>query len=173
MPHLPSIAYTHADQTRSADLGGGGKAFYTYDASGQRVRKVIERIGGLIEERIYLGGYEVYRKRDASGVLLERQTVHVMDDRRRIAMVETKTVDAKEPVSVGMSRVRFQYGNHLDSAMLECDEDGLAITYEEYHPYGTTAYRSARNGLDVSEKRYRYTGKERDEETGLYYCEAR
>jgi RHS repeat-associated protein len=173
MPQLASIAYTHADQMWNADLGGGGTAFYTYDASGDRVHKVIERIGGLIEERIYLGGYEVYRKRDLRGTLLERQTLHVMDDTRRIAMVETKTIDTKEPVGVGVPRVRFQYGNHLESALLECDESGLAITYEEYHPYGTTAYRSARSGMEVSEKRYRYTGKERDEETGLYYHGAR
>ena len=48
--------------------------------------------------------------------------------------------------------------------------------YEEFHPYGTSAYRSARSGVEVSERRFRYTGKERDEETGFqihglrYYC---
>ncbi|AUX43625.1 toxin [Sorangium cellulosum] len=173
MPHLAAVAYTHTDRMRRADLGGGGTAFYTYDGSGERVRKVVERIGTLVEERIYLGGYEVYRKRDQSGVLLERQTLHVMDDMRRVAMVETKTVDVKEPAGRGAPRIRFQYTNQLDSALLECDEDGLAITYEEYHPYGTTAYWSARSGVEVSAKRYRYTGKERDEETGLYYHGAR
>lgn len=57
--------------------------------------------------------------------------------------------------------------------MVECDETGQVISYEEYHPYGTTAYRSAKGGVEVSEKRYRYTGKERDEETGLGYHGAR
>ncbi|MEZ4295817.1 MAG: hypothetical protein R3B70_12640 [Polyangiaceae bacterium] len=55
MPHLASLEYTHADQMRKADLGGGGTAYYTYDASGERVRKVIQRIGTTREERIYLG----------------------------------------------------------------------------------------------------------------------
>ena len=32
---------------------------------------------------------------------------------------------------------------------------------------------SGRDGAEVSGKRYRYTGKERDEETGLYYHGAR
>jgi RHS repeat-associated protein len=50
---------------------------------------------------------------------------------------------------------------------------GLVISYEEYHPYGTTAYWSASSAVEVSRKRYRYTGKERDEETGLYYHGAR
>jgi RHS repeat-associated protein len=45
--------------------------------------------------------------------------------------------------------------------------------YEEYHPYGTSSYRAMKSGVEVSAKRYRYTGKERDEETGLYYHGAR
>ncbi|NUQ79764.1 MAG: RHS repeat-associated core domain-containing protein, partial [Polyangiaceae bacterium] len=169
MPHLADIAYTHTDQMKMANLGGGGIAFYTYDASGERVLKRIERIGTLIEERIYLGGYEMYRKRDHTGLLFERQTLHVMDGSRRIAMVETVTVDTANPSSTGIARIRYQYTNHLDSAMVECDETGQVISYEEYHPFGTTAYRSASAGVEVSERRYRYTGKERDEETGLFY----
>ena len=47
------------------------------------------------------------------------------------------------------------------------------ICYEEYHPYGSTAYRAASSATDVSDRRYRYTGKEKDEETGLYYHGAR
>ncbi|MEZ4295816.1 MAG: RHS repeat-associated core domain-containing protein [Polyangiaceae bacterium] len=97
-----------------------------------------------------------------------------MDDTRRIAMVETKTVDADVSGTLAIvPRLRFQYTNHLDSAHLECDETGLVISYEEYHPYGTPAYRSASAGVEVSEKRYRYTGKERDEETGFQYHSAR
>lgn len=46
-------------------------------------------------------------------------------------------------------------------------------SYEEFHPFGTSSYRAANSGIEVSAKRYRYIGKERDEETGLYYCEAR
>ncbi|MGH1337277.1 MAG: RHS repeat-associated core domain-containing protein [Aureispira sp.] len=43
------------------------------------------------------------------------------------------------------------------------------ISYEEYYPYGASAYRVAASGVDLSLKRYRFTGKERDEETGLDY----
>jgi len=68
---------------------------------------------------------------------------------------------------------RYQLGNHLGSSMLEVDETGLVISYEEYTPYGASAYQAARSGVDVSARRYRYTGKERDEETGLYYNGAR
>jgi len=65
--------------------------------------------------------------------------------------------------------VRYQYTNHLDSASLELDETGAIITYEEYHPFGTTSYRSGRSDTEVKLKRYKYVHKELDNETGLYY----
>jgi RHS repeat-associated protein len=175
MPHLASIEATHRDQMHHADLGGGGDAYYTYDAGGERVRKWIQRIGTTTEERIYLGGWEIYRKRTGVGQAIEteRETLHVMDGARRIALVETLTVDDEAAVATPVPRLRYQYGNHLGSAMLECDHVGDVISYEEYHPYGTAAYRSAKSGVEVSEKRYRYTGKERDDETGFTYHLAR
>lgn len=174
MPHLPSMGWDHNDQMRQVGLGGGGTAYYAYDAAGQRVRKVWEH-SGLVEERIYLGGWEVYRKRDSlRNLLLERETLHGMDGAKRVVLVETKTVDVDAGGAFSVvSRCRFQLDNHLGSASLEVDESGLVIGYEEYHPYGTTAYASGRGGVEVSGKRYRYTGKERDEETGLYYHGAR
>ncbi|MFP4418819.1 MAG: RHS repeat-associated core domain-containing protein, partial [Chitinispirillaceae bacterium] len=71
------------------------------------------------------------------------------------------------------TRQRYQLGNHLGSASLELDESSNVISYEEYHPFGTTSFRSADGGAEVSAKRYRYTGKELDDETGLYYYGAR
>jgi RHS repeat-associated protein len=46
------------------------------------------------------------------------------------------------------------------------------ISYEEFHPYGSSAYRMARSQAEAP-KRYRFTGKERDEESGLMYFGAR
>ncbi|WP_437793358.1 SpvB/TcaC N-terminal domain-containing protein [Sorangium sp. So ce693] len=171
MPHITALTWDENDQVRSTDLDGGGDVYYDYDAAGQRVRKLWEH-NGLVDERIYLGGYEVYRRRNGSGLVLERQTLHVMDGARRVAMVETKTVDTSGPFTV-TPRVRYQLDNHLGSASLEVDGAGLVIGYEEYHPYGTTAYWSTSSALEVSQRRYRYTGKEKDEETGLYYHGAR
>jgi RHS repeat-associated protein len=172
MPHITSIDWDFKDQMQHADLGGGGDVYFTYDAGGQRLRKIWEH-SGIVEERIYLGGWELYRRHESGDVVLERETLHVMDDTRRIAMVETKTVDEGEPLATPEPRFRYQLGNHLGSAALEVDEEGSVISYEEYHSYGSTAYWSANSGLDVSQRRYRYTGKERDDETGLYYHGAR
>src|SRR6185369_14447544 len=53
MPHLRQIGWDYRDQMVSADRDGGGIVYFTYDAAGQRVRKVYEH-SGLVEERIYL-----------------------------------------------------------------------------------------------------------------------
>ncbi|WP_394826074.1 SpvB/TcaC N-terminal domain-containing protein [Pendulispora albinea] len=168
MPHLARIGWDYADRLQSAELGGGGKTYFVYDSSGQRVRKVWEKTATLRDERIYLGGYEIFRRSVGESVETERQTLHVMDDRRRVAMVETETVANAAPVANPVSRMRYQLGNQLDSACVEVTETGGIISYEEYHPFGTTSFHSADGALGVSAKRYRYTGKERDEETGLY-----
>ncbi|MBL8740954.1 MAG: toxin, partial [Myxococcales bacterium] len=173
MPHLPTVTYSPFDQMVSAVKPGAGTVYFTYGSSGQRVRKVWEETAAIKHERIYLGAYEIFRKRVSGTVNLERQTLHVNDGAQRIAMVETKTIDTSAPGSTGVEMRRFQLGNHLGSTMLELDETGLIISHEEYTPYGASAYRAARSSVDVSARRYRYTGKERDEETGLYYNGAR
>ena len=68
--------------------------------------------------------------------------------------------------------IRYQFGNHLSSAMLELDAAAQIISYEEYYPYGSSSYQAVRSATETP-KRYRYTGMERDEETGLSYHGAR
>jgi RHS repeat-associated protein len=172
MPHLAEVGWDFKDQMVSADKDGGGLVYFTYDAAGQRVRKVWEH-SGVIEERIYLGEYEVYRKRQGGALVLERETLHALDGTRRLALLETKTIDTGVAPFAPTSRLRYQLDNHLGSAVLEVDESGHVISYEEYHPYGTSAYRASIGDIEVSAKRYRYTGKERDEETKLCYHRAR
>ena len=56
--------------------------------------------------------------------------------------------------------------------MLELDDQARIISYEEYTPYGSTSYQAVRSQTETP-KRYRFAGKERDEESGLYYYGAR
>jgi RHS repeat-associated protein len=167
MPHLPAMRWDVENQLQQLDLGGGGTAYYQYDAQGQRVRKVVERPGGLVQERLYVGQVEVYTETQAGAVQLRRESVHVLDDTRRLALVETRTDVATAPL------IRFQYSNHLGTSALELDEQARIISYEEYYPFGSSSYQAGRSQAEVGQKRYRYTGKERDEESGLYYHGAR
>ncbi len=180
MPHLPMISWNYKDQLHGtrrqvAVSGQGETTYYVYDASGQRVRKVTERASGSRkQERIYVGNFEIFRRYDSVGtVTLERETLHVMDEKRRIALVETKTVDESTPLPSPVEYIRYQFDNHLGSSLLELDRHAAIITYEEYYAYGSTSFEAAERSTEVSRKRYRYTGKERDEETGLYYIGAR
>jgi RHS repeat-associated protein len=182
MPHLggglpgPNMHWHYKDQLRQTELGGGGTAFYVYDASGQRMRKVWEKAPALIEERIYLGGFEIFRRHDvpigANTAKLERETLHVMDDQQRIALVETRTLDTAGNDQAPRQLIRYQFGNHLGSASLELDEQAQIISHEEYAPYGSSTYQAVRSQTETA-KRYRYTGVERDEESGLGYHVAR
>ncbi|WP_204043226.1 SpvB/TcaC N-terminal domain-containing protein [Acrocarpospora phusangensis] len=176
LPHLgggrpgQNTHWDYEDRLRRADLAGGA-VFCVYDATGQRVRKVWEKSPGRTEERLYLGGFEIFRAYDgpigAGTASLERETLHVTDDDQGVALVETRTLDtAGDPAPRRL--IRYQFGNHLGSVALELDERAQIISYEEYTPYGNSAYQAVR-GRTETPKRYRYTGKERDEETGLYY----
>ncbi|MGH1347191.1 MAG: SpvB/TcaC N-terminal domain-containing protein [Nannocystales bacterium] len=179
MPHLVEMVYDVSDRMSYVDLGGGGSAHYAYDEAGERVRKVWSKgSGGHVAERIYVGGFEVYRERVSGRIELERETVHVTDDAQRVAMVERKTRDGGADVPGAVGRVRYQLSNHLGSVGLELSSGGEVLSYEEYLPFGGTAYRATRSGgaedfVRESPRRYRYNGKERDEESGLYYHGAR
>ena len=92
-----------------------------------------------------------------------------MDDKRRLALVETRTKGTDASLE---QLIRYQMANHLGCTTLELDRKADIITYEEYYPYGGTSYQAVRNQTETP-KRYRYTGNERDEETGLYHHAAR
>jgi len=183
MPHLTRMDWNFNDQLSATSRQAVNPSppprvvpettFYVYDATGERVRKVTERQNGTRKsERIYLGGFEVFREFSADGqdIELERETLHVMDDKQRIALVEARTAgNDGAPTEL----VRYQFGNHLSSASLELDARAKVISYEEYTPYGSTSYQAVDKHVKAAAKRYRYTGKERDEETGLEYHSTR
>jgi RHS repeat-associated protein len=170
--HVNTVEWNHNNQLVHVELMATNQdVYFAYDGAGQRVRKV-HYIDGATKERIYFGAYEIYRYKNGGGLDTERQTFHVMNDERRVTTVETKTWSGGSQVTTPEPKYRYQLDNHLGTACVEVNESAQVISYEEYHPYGTTAYR-AQSSTEVSAKRYRYTAKERDDETGLYYHGAR
>ncbi|MCY1066913.1 RHS repeat-associated core domain-containing protein [Nannocystis sp. RBIL2] len=172
------LTWDDDDRLQSTSHVGGGTVYYVYDGAGQRVRKVTVNLSGTTsKQRLYFGGWETYREHKnintTNDLDLERETLHVHDDHGRVCLIETKTVDAGAPVVTPANIARYQYSNHLGTANLELDDVAEVISYEEFHPYGTSSYRAANSAIEVSAKRYRYTGQERDEETGLAYHGAR
>lgn len=183
MPHLPLMQWDYRDQLQATaqqvDNSGGTPetTWYAYDANGQRVRKVTERQAAASQtptrrkERVYLGAFEIYREygNDGESTELERETLHIMDDKRRMALVETRTQGND---GTAAQLIRYQLGNHLGSASLELDDQAQVISYEEYYPYGSTSCQAVRSQTETP-KRYRHTGMENDEENALQYHTAR
>lgn len=180
-PHLSVMQWNFNDMLQmsqrqainAADTPGtqahGERTWYVYDASGERARKVTELANGQIrQERFYFAGFETFRRYGANA--LERETLHIKDEQQTIALIDTRT-SGSEP-NVPAQLFRNQLANHLGSAALEVNENAQIISYEEYTPYGSTAYQAVTNQTHAP-SRYRYTGKERDEETGFYYNGAR
>ena len=177
MPHMQAMGWdfrgllrtTQRQATGPGDAEGlaaaGERTFNVYGADGRRVRKTTRLAGGgLKDERIYVGSYERYRRTGVNAV--ERETLRIAD----VALIESRVAGNEPGVPIRM--VRFQLGNHLGSAALELGADAAVISYEEYTPYGGTSYQRVASQLDAP-KRYRFCGKERDEETGLYHFGAR
>jgi hypothetical protein len=52
---------------------------------------------------------------------------------------------------------------------LELGGKAQTLSYEHYYPYGGTAIIAGKDKTQAQQKRYRYTGKERDDNSGL--CE--
>ena len=86
-----------------------------------------------------------------------------MDDQKRIALVRLGAAhpDDRGPV------VQFHLADHLGSSNVVVDLAGALMNREEFTPYGDTNFGS------FARKRYRFTGMERDEESGLNYQAAR
>jgi RHS repeat-associated protein len=150
------------NQTRDADgrlVQPTVHVHYLYDSGGMRVKKLVRKEGGLVEVTEYIDGLFEFQR--ASGV--ENNTVHVMDDAARIATVQVgpPLPNDKTPA------VKYRLGDHLGSSNVVLDQNGGLVNREEYTPYGETSFGS------FGRKRYRFTGKERDEESGLYYHGAR
>ncbi|MCP4399233.1 MAG: hypothetical protein GY801_18265, partial [bacterium] len=183
MPHLEDMGWNFKEelvksikQKVNPENGTAETTYYQYDGEGQRIRKITENQAAVgntptkKEERIYIADYELYKKHSDTDVGLERISLNLMDEDHRFVMIETRN-DVNDGTEKHL--VRYQLGNHLGSVSLELDGSAQIISYEEYHPYGTTAYQAKNAAIKSTGKRYRYTGKERDEENGLEYHGAR
>jgi RHS repeat-associated protein len=182
MPGLSELTWTRRDELASsvtqvvAGEATPETTYYAYEAAGARARVVTERYAGVggrptrKSDRMQFGRFDVYREYDGSGrdVTLERETLDVVTPGGRLALIETRTRGTDD----GPRRLaRHQLTDHLGSATVELDDEARVISYEEYHPYGSTAYQATSTTI-VAPKRYRFTGRERDP-SGLEHHGAR
>jgi RHS repeat-associated protein len=150
-------------RTQAGEAEPSVHAQYLYDAAGQRVKKVIRKQSGKIEVTIYVDGLFEHQRIVQGGTIQENNMLHVIDHQSRIALVRIGSPIPDDTTPA----VKFHLGDHLGSSQLVINESGAFINREEYTPYGESSFGS------FAKKGYRFTGKERDEESALYYHGAR
>ncbi len=87
----------------------------------------------------------------------QHSLLHVLDGAHRVAVIRT---GAPHPDDAGPA-TRYELTDNLGSMSLTLDDTGSWVNREEYFPYGETSFGS------FARKRYRFTGRERDVESGL------
>jgi len=156
--------WDHADRMISFTIQPAGspqasvEARYLYGADGLRVKKWTRNNG---ESTVYIDGIFEHYTNNVTG--LANNHLHVMDGKQRIAILLR---GPRHPDDAGPP-IQYHLGDHLGSSHVVVDEHGSWVNREEYFPYGETSFGS------FARKRYRFTGKERDEKSGLYYHGAR
>lgn len=131
---------------------------YLYDSSGNRVKKIVRKQGGNYEIRTYIDGvFEHFTDEVA-----EQNTIQIMDDQSRVANVRMG-----DAMGDSTPAIKYNLENNIYSSAVILDNNGTIVNTQEYYPFGETSFGS------YGKKRYQYVGKERDEESGLYYYGAR
>ena len=141
-------------------------AQYRYDTSGERIVKLVCKGSAKIDEvTVYLGGLERTLVGATDGSFTAYDVLHLTDHGSQLVTIVRGAAHPDDPMPE--QPLRYQLGDHLASVVASLDADGGVLNREEYLPYGETAFGS------YARKRYRYTGRERDGESGLCYHHAR
>lgn len=162
------LEWDHSDRLRCFRIQAGNSepsiyTHYLYDGTGQRVKKITRKSGASVNTTVRIGDMFEYRTAQSGGLSRNNNQIHIMDDETRIAV---KRIGDPMPGDNG-PLVQYHLGDHLGSSHVVIDQFGDWTNHEDFTPFGETSYGG------FTKKRYRFTGKERDEHSGLYYYGAR
>jgi RHS repeat-associated protein len=160
--------WNYADRMRVFRIQAGTAepsvhAQYLYDAGGQRIKKLVRRQGGKIAVTVYIDGIFEHQRISQHGAIHENNTLHIIDNQARIALLRIGDPFPDDTTPA----LTYYLGDHLGSSNVVVDNAGNWMNREEYTSYGETSFGG------FARKRYQFTGKERDEESGLNYHGAR
>ncbi len=166
-----NYVWNYADQLicYKNQVGSSNPTVFTqYDYSGQdRVSKLVRTgtaMSPIYERTIYIDGIFEYVKLENSSTY-EKNYIHIMDDKSRIAEIRIN-VGSAFPGDITEDAV-YILEDQIGSSVVRLKNNGTVIDKEEYYPFGDSSLRT------FTYKRFRYVGKERDAESGLYYYGAR
>ncbi|WP_223516665.1 RHS repeat domain-containing protein [Pseudomonas sp. GL-B-19] len=146
------------------DTGRNDYESYVYDGGGQRVRKIRSlqtHARTVMADVRYLPQLEL-RTDSGTGEVLQ-----VITAQAGLNTVRVLHWDSNPPSGIN-DQYHYTLVDHLNSCTVELAVDARIISRETYYPFGATAWFAGNDGIEVSYKFIRYSGKERDA-TGLYY----
>jgi RHS repeat-associated protein len=165
----PGKSYTYDAENRivSATVAGGVTSQYFYDGNGRRVKKVVGGVGTRFEYGA--GGELIAEWNDAdSNKIVQKDYFYKGGE--LIATTKAGTSGQYE----------YAASDHLGSPRAWTDGSGNLIAggRHDYLPFGEElsagmGIRTAALGYGADSTRQKFTGKQRDAETGLDYFEAR
>ena len=122
-----------------------GTFTYTYDADGNRVKKS----GGSVSTLYWYGAPGIIAKSDLSGTL---KSEYVFFNGKRLARIDLPA-----------GTVHYYLSDHLNSTSMVVNGSGAVEDESDYSPFGTE-YQ-----ITSGANHYKFSGKERDTESGLDY----
>ena len=142
---------------------------YRYGEDGQRAFKYTEE--GCSETLYFNNFYTIHipvqDKNNPQGLRVHK---HIFVGNSRLVTAMTHTDNNGDNAEQREKRY-YYHSDHLGSAQFVTDWKGRQYEHIEYTPYGELWIEEVAAGLDKLP--FRFTGKEMDEETGLYYYGAR
>jgi RHS repeat-associated protein len=148
-PYFSAHSYSYDAENRITAVDNSSTQEYFYDGDGQRVVKNVG--GGMIYW--YGAGGEVLAESDMAGNLLSE---YVYFNGKRLARTDS-------PETPATAQLRYYLTDQLGSTVMITDAYFHAVEDTDFYPYGGIAY----NGGTGDSNHYKFTGKERDSETGL------
>ena len=140
--------------------------YYVYGEDGMRTNKYTRNA-----ETIYFCNFWTWHKDGGSELDGGKNSKHIFLGTERLV---TKVNSANRPTdSEEMNSQYFYHSDHLGSAQLVTNHKGEVYQRIEYTPYGETWIDMRTNITALYDVPYRFTAKELDKETGLYYYGAR
>lgn len=133
-------------------------AHYLYESSGNRTKKLVIKDNGDYESVIYIDGVFEYHK---------KVTTSTTEQKNHLSMQGGIEIRVGSYSDDGTEATLYTISDYLNSAFIRLKDNGALYDKEEYYPYGDSSLKT------YGKKRYRFTGKEKDNESGLYYMNAR
>jgi RHS repeat-associated protein len=144
---------------------------YLYDGGGNRVKKITRTQGGSYTATTYIDGAFEYTKESSGFDSIPNLAIGTWTigsyssggEQNILHIMGGATHRIGDALGDSTPAIKYNLSDHLGSSCVQLDTNGTTISLEEYYPFGETSFGS------YAKKRYRFCGKEKDEESGLYY----